>query len=48
MEYKDIKSIDKINAAEKEKQKYIMGIVHELKSPLAAVSSYLDLILQKF
>jgi len=43
-----LQSIDKINAAEKEKQKYIMGIVHELKSPLAAVSSYLDLVLQKF
>ncbi len=41
-------SLIKINAAEKEKQKYIMGIVHELKTPLAAVSSYLDLILQKF
>lgn len=43
-----VDSIDKINSAEKEKQKYIMGIVHELKTPLAAVSSYLDLILQKF
>jgi len=41
-------SLIKINAAEKEKQKYIMGIVHELKTPLAAVSSYLDLVLQKF
>ena len=41
-------SLIKINAAEKEKQKYIMGIVHELKTPLAAISSYLDLILQKF
>jgi signal transduction histidine kinase len=43
-----IESIDKINAAEKEKQKYISGIVHEIKTPLAAVHSYLDLILQKF
>jgi signal transduction histidine kinase len=41
-------SLIKINAAEKEKQKYIMGIVHELKTPLAAISSYLDLVLQKF
>lgn len=43
-----LESLDKINAAEKEKQKYIMGIVHEIKTPLAAVHSYLDLILQKF
>ncbi len=43
-----IESIDKINAAEKEKQKYISGIVHEIKTPLAAVHSYLDLVLQKF
>ncbi|MBK7631513.1 MAG: HAMP domain-containing histidine kinase [Ignavibacteriales bacterium] len=43
-----LESIDKINAAEKEKQKYISGIVHEIKTPLAAVHSYLDLILQKF
>ena len=43
-----LESIDKINAAEKEKQKYISGIVHEIKTPLAAVHSYLDIILQKF
>lgn len=43
-----IESIEKINAAEKEKQKYIIGVVHEIKTPLAAVHSYLDLVLQKF
>ena len=43
-----IESINKINSAEKEKQKYITGIVHEIKTPLAAVHSYLDLVLQKF
>ena len=43
-----LESIDKINAAEKEKQKYVSGIVHEIKTPLAAVHSYLDLVLQKF
>ena len=43
-----VNSIKKINSAEKEKQKYIMGIVHEIKTPIAAVTSYLDLILQKF
>jgi len=43
-----VESIKKINAAEKEKQKYIVGIVHELKTPVVAVASYIDLILQKF
>lgn len=43
-----LESIEKINSAEKEKQKYISGIVHEIKTPLAAVHSYLDLVLQKF
>lgn len=43
-----VESIEKINAAEKEKQKYISGIVHEIKTPLSAVHSYLDLVLQKF
>ena len=43
-----VESIKKINLAEKEKQKYIMGIVHELKTPIVAVASYIDIILQKF
>lgn len=43
-----VESIEKINSAEKEKQKYIAGIVHEIKTPLSAVHSYLDLVLQKF
>jgi signal transduction histidine kinase len=43
-----VESIKKINSAEKEKQKYIMGVVHEIKTPIAAVTSYLELILQKF
>jgi signal transduction histidine kinase len=43
-----VESIKKINAAEKEKQKYIMGIVHEIKTPIVAVASYIDIILQKF
>jgi signal transduction histidine kinase len=38
----------KNNTAEKEKQKYIMGIVHEIKTPIVAVASYIDIILQKF
>lgn len=40
--------IDKLNQAEKEKTKYILGVVHEIKTPLNAMHSYLDLVLQKF
>lgn len=40
--------IEKLNQAEKEKTKYILGVVHELKTPLNAMHSYLDLVLQKF
>jgi len=38
----------KLNNAEKIKQKYIMGVVHEIKSPIAVVQSYLDLVLEKY
>lgn len=37
-------ALDELNEAEKSKQKYVMGIVHELKSPIAASISYLDLL----
>lgn len=40
--------IEKLNLAEKEKTKYILGVVHEIKAPISALHSYLDLILQKF
>lgn len=43
-----IESFDRLKSAETEKQKYIIGIVHEIKSPLAVVHSYLDVILNKF
>lgn len=42
------KTIDDLNAAEIQKQKYIVGIIHEIKAPIAAIQSYLDLVLQKF
>ncbi len=48
MEQDLVESLDKLNEAEAEKQKYIMGIVHEIKTPLVAMHSYLDLILQKY
>lgn len=41
-------TLDKLNNAEKVKQKHIMGVVHEIKSPIAAVQSFLDLILGKY
>lgn len=40
--------IGRLNQAEKEKTKYILGVVHEIKTPLNAMHSYLDLVLQKF
>lgn len=42
-----VELLDKLKAAEEEKQKYIIGIVHEIKTPLAAVHSYLDIVLDK-
>lgn len=41
-------SLNKLKDAEAEKQKYIMGVVHEIKTPVVAVQSILDLILQQF
>ena len=38
-------SIEKLNEAEKTKQKYIMGIVHQIKSPITAFQALLDIIL---
>ncbi len=43
-----VETIQKLNKAEEEKQKYIIGVVHELKSPIAAVQSYIEMILQKY
>jgi signal transduction histidine kinase len=37
-----------LDKAEITKQKYIMSVVHEIKSPIAAVQSILDLMLNKF
>ncbi|NWF88441.1 MAG: HAMP domain-containing histidine kinase [Ignavibacteriaceae bacterium] len=48
MEQDLIESLDRLNTAEIEKQRYIVGIVHEIKTPLTAVHSYLNLMLQKF
>ncbi|NMB81634.1 MAG: HAMP domain-containing histidine kinase [Ignavibacteria bacterium] len=41
-------TIEKLNEAEIKKQKYIMGIVHEVKTPVTATHSILDLIIKKY
>lgn len=48
MEQDLYESLDKIQKAEAEKQKYTMAVVHEIKTPIAALHSYLDVILQKY
>lgn len=47
MEQELVESLKKINQAERDKQKYIINVIHEIKSPLAAVHSYLDIVLEK-
>ncbi|MCK9279648.1 MAG: HAMP domain-containing histidine kinase [Melioribacteraceae bacterium] len=39
------RALDDLHQAEKSKQKYVAAVVHELKSPISAASSILDLIL---
>lgn len=41
-------ALEKLGEAEFVKQKYIMGIVHEIKSPVVAIQSNLDLILKDY
>ncbi|MCF8435400.1 MAG: HAMP domain-containing histidine kinase [Ignavibacteriales bacterium] len=41
-------SLDKIESLETMKQKYIMGVVHEIKTPISAVQSIIELILYKY
>lgn len=41
-------SLKKLEELENEKQNYIIGIVHELKSPIVAAQSLIDLILNNF
>ncbi len=37
-------TLDKLNEAEKIKQKYMMGIVHEIKTPIVAAQSIIEVI----
>jgi signal transduction histidine kinase len=41
-------TLEKLNEAEITKQKYIIGIVHEVKTPVTATHSIIDLIINKF
>lgn len=41
-------ALEKIKEAEKAKQKYVVGVVHELKTPIVAIQSMLDLVLMKY
>lgn len=42
------RALHEVDEAEKSKQKYLMAIVHELKTPIAAASSNLDLVLGNY
>lgn len=41
-------SLDQIEEVEEKKQKYIIGVVHEIKSPISAIQSIADLILDEY
>ncbi|MFA3781936.1 ATP-binding protein [Melioribacteraceae bacterium 4301-Me] len=41
-------SLAALNEAEKSKEKYIIGIVHELKTPISAVHSLLDVVIKYY
>jgi signal transduction histidine kinase len=41
-------SINKLRESEYAKEKYVMGIVHEIKTPIASVQTFLDLILGSY
>jgi len=41
-------TLDKLSQAEKMKMKYTMGVVHEIKTPIVAVQSNIDIILQGY
>jgi signal transduction histidine kinase len=47
-ERKLVEALNKINSSELKKQKYIMGVVHEIKSPIAATKSIISLITEGF
>ena len=48
LEEKLYDSLEQLKKAEKEKQKYVMAVMHEIKSPLSAMQSYIEIILDKY
>lgn len=40
-----LEAVSEIELSEKEKQKYVLAVVHEVKSPIAAIVSYLNLLI---
>lgn len=48
MQERLLQTIDKLQEAEIQKEHYMMGVVHEIKSPISAVQSYLDVLLQNY
>lgn len=40
-------TLEKLEEAEKAKQKYTIGVVHEIKTPIVALESIIDLLLQR-
>lgn len=42
------RALKEVDEAEQSKQKYLMAVVHELKSPIAAASANLDLVLGNY
>jgi len=42
------KTLNELNDAEKSKQKYIMGVVHEIKTPIAAAQSIIEILRKGF
>jgi signal transduction histidine kinase len=43
-----VESFEKLENAEQEKQKYIMAVVHEIKTPISGAISFLNLVINKF
>jgi len=41
-------SLEKIQLVEEKKQKYIIGVVHEIKTPISAIQSYANILLGEY
>lgn len=41
-------SLEKIQQVEETKQKYIIGVVHEIKTPISAIQSYTNILLEEY